>query len=343
MEEPVQLPGSLAMMPRLGLGVYQLRGEECFAACLAGVEAGYKHVDTAQLYGNEEEVGRAVGVFLQREEESDVEVSAGGVTREDLFLTTKVGRWESGGESMLESVLGSVMRVSGEGDGAGKGGGYVDLVLVHRPVARCRDIWSVLGRLVREGRARAIGVSNFGIEALEEMKGCEGGLPCVNQIELHPWCQQRDLVAYCQRNGIVVQAYSPLARGRRWVDPVLKEVVERVRRRVGVRDISRSGRATETNHRNDDPQDRETAETTLAGTTATEVTEVTEITEVTLAQALIRWSLQHGFVPLPKSTGAERIRENGDVFWFRLDGVEMGMLDGLDLGAEGALFPKNVS
>ncbi|KAK1691183.1 NADP-dependent oxidoreductase domain-containing protein [Colletotrichum godetiae] len=287
MEEPVQLPGSLAMMPRLGLGVYQLRGEECFVACLAGLEAGYRHVDTAQLYGNEEEVRRAVGVFLRRQRDSDVEISAGGVTREDLFLTTKVGRWEGGGESMYESVLGSVMRVAGEGED----GGYVDLILIHRPVARWRDLWSMLGRLVREGRARAIGVSNFGIAALEEMKGCEGGLPCVNQIELHPWCQQRDLVAYCQLNGIFIQAYSPLARGRRWADPVLREVVERV----------------------------------------------------TPAQVLIRWSLQHGFVPLPKSGGASRIKENEDVFWFRLDGVEMGMLDGLDLGAEGALFPKNVS
>ncbi|KAK1640345.1 putative aldo-keto reductase [Colletotrichum phormii] len=277
MEEPVQLPGSLAMMPRLGLGVYQLRGEECFTACLAGLEAGYRLVDTAQLYGNEEEVGRAV--------------SAGRVSREDLFLTTKVGRWEGNGERMYESVLGSVMRVAGEGEGKG----YVDLVLIHRPVERWRDLWSVLGRLAREGRARSIGVSNFGIEALEEMKGCEGGLPCVNQIELHPWCQQRDLVAYCQRNGIVVQAYSPLARGRRWADPVLREVVERVRR------------------------------------------------QVTPAQVLIRWSLQHGFIPLPKSGGASRIRENGDVFWFRLDGVDMGMLDKLDLGAAGALFPKNVS
>ncbi|KAK1713759.1 putative aldo-keto reductase [Colletotrichum acutatum] len=279
MNEPVPLPGSgsgsTVTMPSLGLGVYQLRGEECFAACLAGLEAGYRHVDTAQLYGNEGEVGRAVGV--------------GGVKREDLFLTTKVGQWDGDGEKMYESVSRSVMRIAGE-----KEGGYVDLILVHRPVARWRDIWSVLGRFVREGRARAIGVSNFGIEALEEMrKGCEGVLPCVNQIELHPWCQQRELVAYCQQNGIVVQAYSPLARGQRWTDPVLKEVVER-------------------------------------GT-------------VTPAKVLIRWSLQRGFVPLPKSAGVERIRENGDVFWFELDEAEMDLLDGLDLGAAGALFPKNVS
>ncbi|KAK1448579.1 hypothetical protein CCUS01_11540 [Colletotrichum cuscutae] len=209
--------------------------------------------------------------------------------------------------------------------GGEEGGGYVDLILVHRPVARWREIWSVLGRFVREGRARVLGVSNFGIGALEEMKkGCEGVLPCVNQIELNPWCQQRELVAYCQQNGIVVQAYSPLARGQRWTDPVLREVVERVRRRVrvGAREesIPVSGRRVAgTNCRNDDPRERETAE------------------------VLIRWSLQRGYVPLPKSADAERSRENGDVFWFKLDDVEMGMLDGLDLGAAGALFPKNVS
>lgn len=122
---------------------------------------------------------------------------------------------------------------------------------------------------------------------------------------------------------------------------MLREVVDRVRRRVGfgVWDVS-SGRIPETKHRNNkyDPQDRDTAEEeALAGTAVTEVT----IT-VTPAQVLIRWSLQRGFVPLPKSAGVERIRENGDVFWFGLDEVEMGMLDGLDLGVEGALFPKNV-
>ncbi|KAK1721639.1 NADP-dependent oxidoreductase domain-containing protein, partial [Colletotrichum lupini] len=213
--------------PRLGLGVYQLRGEECFAACLAGLEAGYRHIDTAQLYGNEEEVGRAVGVFLRRREE--------GVKREHLFLTTKVGRWEGDGEKMYESVLGSVIRIAG----GEEGGGYVDLILVHRPVARWRDIWSELGRFLREGRARVLGVSNFGIGALEEMKkGCEGVLPCVNQIELNPWCQQRELVAYCQQNGIVVQAYSPLARGQRWTDPVLRlrsEFVKCKARLIGFR------------------------------------------------------------------------------------------------------------
>ncbi|KXH30742.1 hypothetical protein CSIM01_01336 [Colletotrichum simmondsii] len=312
MNELVPLPGSgsgpTVMMPRLGLGVYQLGGEECFAACLAGLEAGYRHIDTAQLYGNEEEVGRAVGVFLRGRDVSNGCDEGGRIKREDLFLTTKVGKWEGDREKMYESVLRSVMRVAGEEEG-----GYVDLVLVHRPVARWRDIWSVLGRFVREGRVRAIG--------------------------LHPWCQQRELVAYCQHNGIVVQAYSPLARGKRWTDPVLRDVVERVRRRVGVgvreEPIPVSGRRVAgTDWRNDDPQDRETA--------VTKMREMTEAT-VTPAQVLIRWSSQRGFVPLPKSAGLERIRENGDVFWFELDEVEMGMLDGLDLGAAGALFPKNVS
>ncbi|KAK1537256.1 2,5-diketo-D-gluconic acid reductase B [Colletotrichum costaricense] len=322
MNEPIPLPGSgsgsTGTMPRLGLGVYQLRGEECFAACLAGLEAGYRHIDTARLYGNEEEVGRAVGVFLRRREEGSSDGCGDGrgvegagksrVQREYLFLTTKVERWEGDGEKMYESVLGSVMRIAGEEEG----GGYVDLILVHRPVARWRDIWSVLGRFVREGRARVLG---------------------------------RELVAYCQQNGIVVQAYSPLARGQRWADPVLREVVERVRRRVGVGvredSIPVSGRRVAgTNCRNDDPRERETAEEIPVETAVTKKREITEAT-VTPAQVLIRWSLQRGYVPLPKSADAERIRENGDVFWFKLDEVEMGMLDGLDLGAAGALFPKN--
>ncbi|KZL65105.1 alcohol dehydrogenase [Colletotrichum tofieldiae] len=279
MDESVALPGTGASMPRIGLGVYQLRGGECFRACLAALEAGYRHIDTAQLYGNEAEVGRAVRQYLRQQPQTEGTTPA---KREDLFLTTKVGRSDGGAEKTYRSALRGVRRVAGDGED-----GYVDLVLVHRPVETRRELWAALERLESEGRARAVGVSNFGVGALEEMRAYAGVWPpCVNQVEVHPWCQQRRLVEYCRAHGIVVQAYSPLARGRRMADPVLRRVVERV---------------------------------------------------------LIRWSLQRGLVPLPKSGGAARIRENGDVSWFALDGEEMAMLDGLDMGAEGALFPANVS
>ncbi|GJC90516.1 putative oxidoreductase C2F3.05c [Colletotrichum liriopes] len=312
MDESVTLPGTGASMPRIGLGVYQLRGGECFRACLAALEAGYRHIDTAQLYGNEAEVGRAVRQYLRQQPQTE---GATPAKREDLFLTTKIGRSDDGAEKTYRSALRGVRRVAGDDED-----GYVDLVLVHRPVETRRELWAALERLESEGRARAVGVSNFGVGALEEMRAYAGVWPpCVNQVEVHPWCQQRRLVEYCRAHGIVVQAYSPLARGRRMADPVLRRVVERVRHRLRGRDGAPSG-----GERPDTDTDAD-ADTEGGGL------------------VLIRWSLQRGLVPLPKSGGAARIRENGDVSWFALDGEEMAMLDGLDMGAEGALFPANVS
>ncbi|KAK1956001.1 Aldo/keto reductase [Colletotrichum sublineola] len=317
-------------MPRVGLGVYQLRGEECYRACLAALEAGYRHIDTAQLYGNETEVGRAVKQYLQQQR-SQTDGTA-PTKREDIFLTTKIGRWNGGAGRTYRSALRSVQRVAGDDNHDDVNGDrYVDLFLVHRPVEERRELWAALGRLRSEGRVRAVGVSNFGVGALEEMKAYAGVWPpCVNQIEvnlpllIHPWCQQRELVEYCHAHGIVVQAYSPLARGRRMADPVLIAVVERVRHRLQDRDEAPSGGG--------------------GGQPGTGTgTKGRVAAAVTAAQVLVRWSLQRGLVPLPKSGEVTRIRENADVWRFALDEEEMAMLDGLDMGAEGALFPTNVS
>lgn len=162
------LAGTAAAMPRVGLGVYQLRGEDCARACLAALEAGYRHIDTAQLYGNEADVGRALQEWLGRT----------GAGRGELFLTTKIGRCEGSAEKTYRSALRSVQRVAGEG-------GYVDLFLVHRPVERRREIWAALERLVDEGRVRAVGVSNFRAGELEEMRAyARVWPPSVNQIEV---------------------------------------------------------------------------------------------------------------------------------------------------------------
>ncbi|KAF6830516.1 putative aldo/keto reductase [Colletotrichum plurivorum] len=303
MEPSVAAPRTSTTTPSIGFGVYQLRGEECTQACMTALGAGYRHIDTAQLYGNEAEVGRALRQTKLR--------------REDIFLTTKIGRCEGGVEKAYRSALRSVGRIAGED-------GHVDLFLIHRPVERRREIWLALERLMTEGRTGAIGVSNFREEHLEEMRGYASiWPPAVNQIEVHPWCQQRRLVAYCQKNGIVVQAYSPLARGQRMSDPVLARVVERVRRRLLL---------------------SETGAESGAGAGGAEAAEGREpARSMTTAQVLVRWSLQKGFVPLPKSSYPARIEANSDVFWFELDGEEMELLDGLDMGSAGALFPANVS
>lgn len=200
------LPNTAVRMPRLGFGVYGLRGSKCVDACVAALAAGCALVDTAQLYGNEAEVGAA----LRRWSDDDAERR-----RADVFVTTKIMRGRGGVEANYRSALESIAAVAGRGSGGvGEGGGiggvekgavegggeeggtgaddrpvdYVDLFLVHTPHrghnAR-RDMWLALERLHAEGRARAIGVSNYGIEHIEEMREYATiWPPHVNQIEV---------------------------------------------------------------------------------------------------------------------------------------------------------------
>ncbi|KAK0718493.1 putative aldo-keto reductase [Lasiosphaeria miniovina] len=205
------ITGTNVQIPRLGFGVWQIAAANCAAACAHALNAGYRHIDTARLYRNEEQVGTAV-----RES---------GLSRADVFVTTKQGVRGDTPELTYQLALESVEKAAGTAPGA-----YVDLFLVHIPDVRGgadgrKEVWLALERLFREGRARAIGVSNYGVQHIEEMKTYASVWPPhVNQIELHPWWQQRELVAYCEEQGIVVQAYSPLATGTKLNDPVVGEM-----------------------------------------------------------------------------------------------------------------------
>jgi diketogulonate reductase-like aldo/keto reductase len=182
-------------MPALGLGVWQIRGREGVRAVRHALDVGYRLIDTASMYGNEAEVGQAV-----RES---------GVPREDVFVTTKVWNDEQGYESTLRACAASLKRLGME---------YVDLFLVHWPVpARRAETWRAMERLLRDGKARAVGVSNYMVRHLDELKD-SAVTPAVNQIELHPFLQPRDAIDLCRKRGIAVEAYSPLARGRRMDD-----------------------------------------------------------------------------------------------------------------------------
>ncbi|KAM0281339.1 hypothetical protein ACHAQH_003607 [Verticillium albo-atrum] len=201
--DTVTSPNTDIAIPRLGFGVYQTPRPACTQACLSALAVGYRHIDSAQLYTNEAEVGRAL--------------LASGLPRSAVFLTTKICRRDGGADRTLRSVRESVRRMTGGDDG-----GYVDLFLVHRPCRERKALWQAVERLQAEGGARAVGVSNFGIEQLEEMREyAERWPPSVNQIELHPWCQQRELVVYCRKHSIMVQAWSPLVRGTKMLDPTL--------------------------------------------------------------------------------------------------------------------------
>lgn len=179
-------------MPLLGLGVYKATGEnEAENAIIAAADAGYRLIDTASVYKNEEHVGRGIMKC--------------GVPRKDLFITTKV--WNTA--QRLGDIQGaferSLDRLKLD---------YVDLYLIHWPVPGCYlSTWKELEEIQKSGRALSIGVSNFEIRHLEELAKVSDVVPAVNQIECHPLCYPKELIEYCQDHGIRVQAYAPLARG----------------------------------------------------------------------------------------------------------------------------------
>ena len=185
-------------MPFLGLGVYQSPpGRVTRNAVNFALRVGYRHVDTARIYGNEADVGEAV-----RES---------GVPRGDLFIATKLWNSDQGYDSTLRACEASLKRL---------GLDYLDLYLVHFPVPDVRkESWRAMETLLKKGRCRAIGVSNFTIRHLEELIEESHVIPSVNQVELHPFLYQKELLKYCQDRGIQVEAYSPLARGERLQDP----------------------------------------------------------------------------------------------------------------------------
>ena len=190
-------------MPRLGLGVWQARaGAETVDAVTTALRLGYRLIDTAKLYGNEAEVGRAV--------------LASGVPRAEVFVTTKLWNDDHGRSRAKAAFAASRERLGLE---------YVDLYLIHWPGAGRRlETWEALTELQAEGHCRSIGVSNFTIAHLEELLTKSSVIPAVNQVELHPHLLQRELIDFCARHRIQVEAYSPLGRGRALEEPTIQAI-----------------------------------------------------------------------------------------------------------------------
>jgi diketogulonate reductase-like aldo/keto reductase len=198
-----------ARIPQVGIGVWQTpRGNATRLAVEAALRLGYRHVDTARIYGNEADVGAAL--------------RDSGVPRPELFVTTKLWNQDQGYDAALAAFDASLGRLGLE---------YVDLYLLHWPVeGRRLESWRALERLQAEGRARAIGVSNFLERHLKELLAQAQVVPAVNQIELTPFLQRQETVRLCQQHGIVVEAYSPLTHGVRLGHPVLQAIARRVGR-----------------------------------------------------------------------------------------------------------------
>lgn len=195
-------------IPQLGLGVWQLDDDQAYASSVAALKAGYRHIDTAMIYGNEAGVGRAV--------------AESALAREEIFVTTKLWNADQGYDSTLRAFDASLQKLGLE---------YLDLYLIHWALpkkAAYRDTWKAFVRLQEEGRVRSIGVSNFHPEHLEHIIADTGVTPSVNQIELHPDFPQVELVEYCQAKGIVTESWSPLGQGGALLSqPVISQIAEK--------------------------------------------------------------------------------------------------------------------
>ncbi|KKY27196.1 putative aldo-keto reductase [Phaeomoniella chlamydospora] len=292
------LPNTTIRIPQLGFGVYRSNPSQTVESCLTALRVGYRHIDTAQFYGNETQVGEAI--------------AKSGIPRSELFITTKILSAGGSVEKSYEKCVESVNKISN-----GEEGGYVDLFLVHSPnsgAMKRKEMWLALEKLYQERKVKSLGVSNYGIKHIEEMKEYATiWPPHVNQIEvsssistplskkppfhttdpnplplkLHPWNQQPEITSYCAQNNILISAYCPLVRQYKANDETLVSLAKKY--------------------------------------------------NVSTNQILVRYCLQKDWIPLPKSDNPERIKLNADVYGFEIEEEDMRVLNGLDQGAAGAV------
>jgi methylglyoxal/glyoxal reductase len=255
-------------MPLLGLGIYA-PGEknEVRHAVSTALATGYRLLDTASIYQNEEEVGQGL--------------RDSGLPREEVFITSKVWRDEQGYDQTLRAYDNSLKRLQTD---------YLDLYLIHWPVRDgLKESWKALETLYQQKRVRAIGVSNYYESHLQELFSYAKEVPAVNQFEFSPFLYLPDLVDYCQQHNIRPEGYAPLVRGAKAQHPVLEGIA------------ARHGKST--------------------------------------YQVLIRWSMQHGVITIPKSVHPERIKANFDVWDFELLPDDMQALNQLHDGTRVADDP----
>ncbi|AKF03533.1 aldo/keto reductase [Sandaracinus amylolyticus] len=279
-------------IPYLGFGTYLVPNDEAAAVVRAAIAIGYRHIDTAEFYGNEEGVGTGIRQAL-----ADT-----GLSRNDIFVTTKLwpgnaawGQTPKTTETTIASLNESLARLGLE---------HVDLYLIHAPFEREQRLaqWRGLVELQRQGKARAIGVSNFHVAHIEELVAAGLPLPAANQIELHPWSQKPALVRYLAEKGITPIAYSSLVPLSTW-------------RTAEGHDSAKTAEMRASGERADSPFKAMAAKY-----------------GVSEPQVLLRWGIQSGYPVLPKSTKPERMRQNADVFSFRIDDDDMAAIAKMDRG-----------
>ncbi|MFB6309470.1 MAG: aldo/keto reductase [Haloarculaceae archaeon] len=244
-------------LPMVGAGTWDIHGETVKRSVRAALEDGYRHVDTAEGYHNESEIGEVLSDF----------------DREDVFLTSKVLPKHLHYNSVIEACEASLDRL---------GTDYLDLYLVHwpNPTISLRETLQAMARLKERGLVRNVGVSNFSAYQLSAALHVSPVEIAVNQIEYHPWFARDELVEYCRENDVVVEAAAPLARTEIFGDETLANLAEKYDRSE--------------------------------------------------AQIALKWAVEKGIVPLPKSTSPEHVRQNRRLFDWEIDDEDLALLDGLD-------------
>ncbi|NLP35664.1 MAG: aldo/keto reductase [Clostridiales bacterium] len=262
-------------IPCLGYGTFRLPNDEHTTDLVkTAIDCGYRHIDTAFGYGNEEAVGKAIREC--------------GLKREELFITSKLDNRDHGYENTMKEFEMTMNNL---------GTPYLDLYLIHWPKPlKYRDhwqeanagTWKAFEELYRAGKIKAIGLSNFLEHHIEPLLDTAEIAPMVNQIELHPQYVQREIVQYCKDHRMIVEAWSPLIRGD-INQPIIVEIAQKYKK--------------------------------------------------TPAQVLLRWSIQHGFLPLPKSSSRERMMENADIFDFKLSDEDIEAMKVLEAGGRTGSHP----
>ncbi|EQL01634.1 2,5-diketo-D-gluconic acid reductase A [Ophiocordyceps sinensis CO18] len=193
------------VIPQVALGVYAPNGRETEDAVTAALDAGYRHIDSAARYANEEACGRAIRRWLERT----------GTPRRDVYVCSKLWDADHGYEATFDALCSSLEKL---------GLDYLDLYLIHSPAdneEKRLESWRALETAQKLGKVRSIGVSNFGAAHIENLLENARVVPAVNQVEIHPFCQREALVELCNKNDILIEAYSPLARGNKLEDPTI--------------------------------------------------------------------------------------------------------------------------
>lgn len=260
MVEKFMLLSNGVKIPSIGFGTYKSGDDEETAKIIKdALNLGYKMIDTASFYNNEVGIGNGI--------------KESGIDRKDIFIVTKLWNDDHGYDNTIEAFNKSLNNLQVD---------YIDLYLIHWPNKLNAETWRAFEHLYETGKVKAIGVCNFKVEHLEELKKTAKIMPMVNQVEIHPFSTKNNIINYCKDNNIKVVAWSPISRGRVLSNDLMIDLSQKYKKSI--------------------------------------------------VQIVLRWHMQKGVIPIPKSSNENRIKENIDIFDFEISSEDMKAIDSLDEG-----------